>query len=184
MTRSIALLFLLGCGGDCIPKDVKNAETFDVNSAPPVDVRVVHSADELRAAIGGAHLSFPTPEYERQSRAVEPADPVKDEANAQKRLDEFIAATNFATTAIAIVHAGGARASLDGLAANGPTTTLYFSGVCSACGGGNPASAYEASERAAAARADRTQLVRVPKDARVVIKQCSTECGTCPSNVP
>lgn len=180
--RSLAFFFLLGCGGDCIPKGVKSADAFAVNSSPANDVRVVHSADELRAAVGGAHISFPM--SGRASRAAEPADPAVDEANAHKRLDEFVAATNFAATDIALVRAGEARAWLRGLATNGPTTTLYYTTLCSPCGGGNAGSYYDAADAEQSSRAARTELVRVPKSSHVVVKECSAECGTCPTNVP
>ena len=66
---------------------------------------------------------------------------------------------------------------------NGPTT-LYYASVCSPCGGGNPGSYEDARAAVEAARAERTELVRVPKSSRVVVKECATDCGTCPSNVP
>jgi hypothetical protein len=182
--RSIAsLLLVLGCGGDCIPKDIKNADAFAVNSVPSSDVRVIGSANELRATIDTAHVSFPQATGQVY-RAAPLEDPAVHEANARKGLDEFVAATNFATTAIALVHAGGARASLRGLVTRGPTTTLYFTGVCSTCGGGDPGSYYTNAAAEDAARAERTELVRVPKGSRVVFEQCSIECGPCPSNVP
>ncbi|HEY2369878.1 MAG TPA: hypothetical protein VGH87_25940 [Polyangiaceae bacterium] len=181
--RSFALIavFAIGCGGDCIPKEAVTAASFAVNSAPASDVRVVHSADELRAATTGAHLSFPP--SPRVHRDV-PSDPTSEETNARKLLDEFIAATNFATTEIALVHAGGERALLRGLATSGPTTTIYFTGVCSACAGGNPGSYYDAAEAEKEARADRTELVRVPRGLHVVLHVCSIECGSCARNVP
>lgn len=182
--RALIAVFAIGCGGDCIPKGATTPATFAVNSTPSTDVRVVHSADEVRAAIGGAHLSFPQPSPTRSGRAAEPADPAADEANAHKRLDEFVAATNFATTDIALIRAGNARASLRGQTTKDATTTVYYTGVCSTCAGGNPGSYYDAAEAEQEARADRTELVRVPKNAHVVIKECATECGTCPTNVP
>jgi hypothetical protein len=178
--RSIVLCALvLGCGGECIPKEAKNAESFAIDDAAKTDVRLVRSADDLRAAIGNAHLSFP------QANNVAHVEPEATEAEAHKRLDEFIAATNFTTSDVALVQAGGGeRALLRGLTTKDATTTLYFTGVCSTCGGGNPGSYESARASEEAARTPRTELVRVPKGARVVVQMCSMECGSCSSNVP
>jgi len=179
--RSIAaLLFVIGCGGDCIPKEAATPASFAVNSAASDDMHVVHSADELRAAIGNANISFPP----LQGHAAAIPDPATTEADARKALDDFIAATTFATTDVALVRAGDERAMLRGSTTRADATTLYFTGVCSTCAGGNPASYYDAAAAENAARAKRTMLVRVPKGSRVVVAQCSTECGTCPTNVP
>ncbi|HEY2370096.1 MAG TPA: hypothetical protein VGH87_27045, partial [Polyangiaceae bacterium] len=84
----------------------------------------------------------------------------------------------------ALVRAGADRASLRGQKTKDATTTLYFTGICSTCGGGNPGSYEDARESEEAARAERTELVRVPKGSRVVVEVCETHCGTCPTNVP
>lgn len=179
MIRSIAaLLFVLGCGGDCIPKEAATPAAFAVDVAPQSDVHIVNSEAELRSMFANVHVSFPPP----PGVARQEAD--TNELGARQRLVEFAAGTNFTTMDLALVHAGGARAVLRGVTTKDATTTLYYSGVCSACGGGNPSSYEDARASEQAARADRTEIVRVPKGSRVVVKECATECGTCSSNVP
>ena len=177
--RFFAALFLLGCGGDCIPKDAVTPAAFAVDVTPSSDVHMVDSARELTMTLGeNTHISFPPP----PSTARQEADTT--EMGARERLHAFVDATNFATTQLALVHAGGARAILQGVTTKNGTTTLYYTGACSPCGGGNPGSYESARASEEAAHADRTEIVRVPRGAHVVVKQCETNCGTCPTNVP
>jgi len=96
----------------------------------------------------------------------------------------FAAATDFRVSDVALVRAGEARQRLAGSKTRGDHVTLYYVAGCSPCGGGNPGSFAEAEAADAARRAPRTDLVRIPKGARVEIKVCDTDCGTCPTNVP
>ena len=178
-SRAFIAVFAIGCGGDCIPKEAVTAASFPINVAPTVDVHIVNSAAEFRSMLGNARVSFPTP----PRVAGQEAD--TNELVAHERLVQFVEGTNFTTTDLALVRAGGARSVLRGVTTNknGPTT-LYYAGTCSPCGGGNPGSYEDARASEEAARAERTELVRVPKGSHVVVKECSTECGTCPTNVP
>ena len=176
--KEVALaLCLVACGGPCIPREATSAASFAVDVAPTVDVHIVSSSAELDVMIDqNTRISFPS------TVARQEAD--TGELSARQRLIEFRNATNFATTDIAMVRAGGARSSLRGIVTSGATTTIFFSSSCSPCAGGNPGSYEQAREAEEAGRAERTELVRVPKNTHVVAKECTQECGTCPSNVP
>ena len=160
--KSLALVlsfFFVGCG-DCIPSSVTSPASFSVGGAPAQTIAVAHSADELRAALANAKVS------------------------SKENLDAFVAGTSFVTTDVALVRAGGERARLAGAKTDRDRVTLYFTGQCSPCAGGDPGSYYEAAAEHEAAHAERTELVRVPKGARVDVRVCATSCGQCPTNVP
>ena len=103
---------------------------------------------------------------------------------ADPRVAAFVAATDFRTSDVALVRAGDDRQRLAGTKTSGSLVTVYYVGSCSPCGGGNPGSYYDAVAADQAARAGRTDLVRVPKGAQVAVHACAAECGTCPTNVP
>ena len=96
----------------------------------------------------------------------------------------FAAATDFRVSDVAMVRAGEDRQRLAGSQTSGDRVTLYYVATCSPCGGGNPRSYADAEAADAARRAPRTDLVRIPKGARVEIKACDARCGACPTNVP
>ena len=175
--KALALaIFFVGCG-DCIPSSVASAASFPVQGVPAK--AVAHSADELHAALANAKPFVPP-----QSPGVAATDDAARSKAAHDQLDAFVAATSFATSDVALVRAGADRARLAGAKTDGDRVILYFTGMCSPCAGGNPGSYYEAQAAENAARAERTELVRVPKNARVEVRVCETECGRCPTNVP
>jgi len=153
--KILALVLVSFVGcGDCIPSSVKSAASVGVAGAPATSLKSARSGDELKSVSGPG-------------------------------VEAFVAATDFATTDVALVRAGGGdRARLAGETTSGDRVTLYFTGQCSPCGGGNPGSYQDAKNAQDAAEAPRTELVRVPKGARVEVRVCGAECGACTTNVP
>ncbi len=183
MKLFVLALSILGAGcGDCIPSSATTPSSFAVRG-PSADALVVaRSAAELRAAVAKIPVSPPAPDP-RVAPNPE-ADPAALAKQAQARLDAFVAATSFATNDVAIVRAGADRARLAGQTSDGKRVTLYYAGDCSPCSGGNPGSSEEAAYAYEMRTAERTDLVLVPKGARVAIRVCGSSCGTCPTNVP
>jgi hypothetical protein len=150
-------IFFVGCG-DCIPSSAVNASSVALDGPPARALAVTHSPDELGAALAGKWV--------------------------KEQLDGFVAATNFATTDVALIRAGGERARLAGQTVDGARVTLYFTGMCSPCPGGNGASYQEAQLGYNAAYTERTEVVRIPKGAHVDVRVCAKTCERCPTNVP
>lgn len=150
-------IFFVGCG-ECLPSSVQHVSSVTLDGPPVQSLAIAHSADELRASLGARWT--------------------------KERLDAYVAETTFGTTDVALVRAGDDRARLAGETVEGNRVTLYFTGGCPACAGGNPTSYEEAKSAYDTAHAARTELVRVPKGAHVEVHVCQSSCGQCPTNVP